>query len=50
MGAALAGATAKTINNLSGYGIHLGIAFQIQDDIVGMFGNEKKLENPLIQT
>ena len=50
MGAALAGATAKTINNLSRYGINLGIAFQIQDDILGMFGNEKKLENPLIQT
>ncbi len=47
MGAALAGATAKTINNLSRYGINLGIAFQIQDDILGMFGNEKKVGKPV---
>lgn len=47
IGAALAGATAKTINNLSRYGINLGIAFQIQDDILGMFGNEKKVGKPV---
>jgi geranylgeranyl diphosphate synthase type I len=46
MGAALGGASDKTIRSLSGYGINLGLAFQIQDDILGMFGNEKTVGKP----
>ncbi|MSU60619.1 MAG: polyprenyl synthetase family protein [Candidatus Staskawiczbacteria bacterium] len=42
LGAILAGANQKMINLLSRYALPLGIAFQIQDDILGMFGNKKK--------
>lgn len=47
MGAALGGASGKIIKCLSRYGINLGIAFQIQDDILGMFGDEKKVGKPI---
>lgn len=47
IGAALAGADEKTLNTLSSYAIPLGIAFQIQDDILGMFGDEKKVGKPI---
>jgi len=43
LGAILAGAPDKLINQLSQYAIPVGIAFQIQDDILGIFGSEKKL-------
>ncbi|HBI34112.1 MAG TPA: hypothetical protein DEA43_02730 [Candidatus Moranbacteria bacterium] len=33
----------KILNNIHRYAIPIGIAFQIQDDILGIFGNEKKL-------
>ncbi len=42
-GAILAGASPKTIENISRYGIFLGRAFQIKDDILGVFGDEKKI-------
>jgi geranylgeranyl diphosphate synthase type I len=41
IGALLAGAKETEINKLSKYGRYLGRAFQIQDDILGMFGQEK---------
>ena len=41
-GALLAGARQKAAQNLSKYGMVLGRAFQIKDDILGMFGEEKK--------
>lgn len=41
-GAILAGASQKEVNKLSEYGLCLGRAFQIKDDILGMFGKEKK--------
>lgn len=41
IGAILAGASAKTLSILKEYGIFLGIAFQLKDDILGMFGNKK---------
>lgn len=43
MGAILAGAKETEINKLFKFGIYLGRAFQIQDDILGMFGKEGKI-------
>jgi geranylgeranyl diphosphate synthase type I len=40
MGAALAGQEADEIKILSDYGIRVGRAFQIRDDILGMFASE----------
>lgn len=42
-GAMLAGADKDLLGVFSGYGIPIGIAFQIQDDILGVFGSEEKL-------
>ncbi|MBN2119520.1 MAG: polyprenyl synthetase family protein [Candidatus Omnitrophica bacterium] len=42
-GAFLAGADKSQINKLSGFGILLGRAFQIKDDILGMFADEKEI-------
>jgi geranylgeranyl diphosphate synthase type I len=47
LGALLAGASDEFIATLSGYAIPVGIAFQIRDDILGMFGNESKLGKPV---
>jgi geranylgeranyl diphosphate synthase type I len=47
LGALLAGADEKTLRILSDYAIPVGIAFQIQDDILGAFGDEKKLGKPV---
>ena len=41
-GAILAGAGQKQVAKLYRYGVYLGRAFQIKDDILGMFGEEKK--------
>lgn len=46
VGAILAGAEEEDLVDLSGYAIPAGIAFQIQDDILGMFGDEEKLGKP----
>ncbi len=44
LGAMLAGCSdKKTLQSLSLLAVPLGIAFQIQDDILGVFGNEKKM-------
>lgn len=37
----------KILKTLSSYAIPLGIAFQIQDDILDIFGNEEKLGKPI---
>ncbi|MBI2356551.1 polyprenyl synthetase family protein [Candidatus Dojkabacteria bacterium] len=42
LGATLAGASEQDIEKLKGYSIPAGIAFQIQDDILGMFGDPKE--------
>lgn len=42
MGAMLAGASKGQINKLSEFSLYLGRAFQIRDDILGMFSSEKK--------
>src|SRR4030042_3407612 len=47
LGALLAGASANKLKILSDYAVPVGIAFQIQDDILGAFGNEKKLGKPV---
>jgi geranylgeranyl diphosphate synthase type I len=41
MGSTLAGASADQTNKLFSYGMLLGRAFQIKDDIIGTFGEEK---------
>ena len=41
IGAILAGAKQKDLKIFEDYGTPLGIAFQIQDDILGIFGDEK---------
>jgi len=41
MGATLAGAKASQIEKIFQYGLLLGRAFQIKDDIIGTFGEEK---------
>jgi geranylgeranyl diphosphate synthase, type I len=47
LGAILAGADDQLLAGLSRYAIPLGIAFQIQDDIIGIFGSEKKIGKPV---
>jgi geranylgeranyl diphosphate synthase type I len=47
LGAILAGAGEKLLESLSRFAIPLGIAFQIQDDIIGIFGDEKKIGKPM---
>jgi geranylgeranyl diphosphate synthase type I len=47
IGAILAGASNEDLENLSRYSVPLGIAFQIQDDILGMFSSEEKLGKPI---
>ncbi len=39
MGAALAGASDETLEKLREFGLYAGLAYQIQDDVIGMFGN-----------
>jgi len=42
LGATLAGANKGTLKVISDYALPLGIAFQIHDDILGMFGDKKR--------
>jgi len=42
VGGICAGATKKQLGALKDYGFNLGMAFQIRDDILDIFGNEKK--------
>jgi geranylgeranyl diphosphate synthase type I len=43
LGAILAGAEGELLEKIEEFGKNLGIAFQIQDDILGVFGDEKTL-------
>ena len=43
IGAILAGASDSTLNALTEYGVHIGLAFQIVDDILDIEGNEIEL-------
>ncbi|MCX6767076.1 MAG: polyprenyl synthetase family protein [Candidatus Moranbacteria bacterium] len=47
LGALLAGADKKTLDLFSAYAVPVGIGFQIQDDILGIFGDERKLGKPV---
>ncbi|MGQ9587011.1 MAG: polyprenyl synthetase family protein [Thermoplasmata archaeon] len=47
VGAYLAGATPAQIQGLGNYGLNLGIAFQIVDDILDFTGDEKKIGKPV---
>jgi len=47
IGAILANASQKQLETLTKYAIPLGQAYQIHDDILGMFGDEKKLGKPV---
>ncbi|WP_433325502.1 polyprenyl synthetase family protein [Spirillospora sp. CA-294931] len=46
LGAALAGAPAEVTRALSGYGLPLGIAFQLRDDVLGVFGDPAETGKP----
>lgn len=47
LGAVLAGADEKFLRSLSKFAVPVGIAFQIRDDIIGIFGDEKKIGKPV---
>ncbi len=47
LGAILAGASDEFCEKLSEFAIPLGVAFQIQDDIIGIFGDSKKTGKPV---
>ena len=47
LGAILAGADESFLRSISEFAIPLGIAFQIQDDIVGVFESEEKTGKPV---
>lgn len=42
IGALLAGRNKRVLENISEYAIPIGIAFQLQDDILGMFGDQAR--------
>ena len=46
MGAEIAGATDSQLKSLSEFGVKIGQAFQIQDDILGSFGDESVTGKP----
>lgn len=47
MGAIMAGSDNKILKTLSDFAVPLGIAYQIQDDILGVFGSSKKTGKPV---
>lgn len=46
IGAALAGASAELERVLSGYGVPVGVAFQLRDDLMGVFGDSQITGKP----
>jgi len=47
IGALLAGASKKQLRALTNYAIPLGQAYQLQDDILGLFGTREKIGKPI---
>lgn len=47
IGAILGGADELLLKDIEEFGTNLGIAFQIQDDILGVFGDEKTVGKPV---
>jgi geranylgeranyl diphosphate synthase type I len=47
MGALLGGAEKEDLERLSRYAIPMGRAFQVQDDVLGLFGDEESLGKPV---
>ncbi len=47
MGAILAGASNRDLAYLNTFGVNLGIAFQMVDDHLGMYGDEHLLGKPV---
>jgi geranylgeranyl diphosphate synthase, type I len=47
IGALLAKADKNTIKNLTEIGIKIGLAFQLRDDILGVFGSQKEIGKPV---
>lgn len=47
LGVLLSGGSVETAQSLEAYAVPIGIAFQIQDDILGVFGTEEKLGKPI---
>jgi len=48
VGAALGGATNKQLDDLAKFGLLTGKAFQLQDDVLGVFGDEKMLGKSIL--
>ena len=48
MGAILAGAAEKETDKLFNYGVYLGRAFQIKDDILSMFSSENEIDKSIL--
>ena len=46
LGAALAGANEGTVGKLRGYGRDVGVAFQLRDDLLGVFGDPEVTGKP----
>ena len=46
LGGVLAGATHETLHTYTAYGIPLGEAFQLRDDVLGVFGNPAQTGKP----
>ena len=46
LGAALAGAPTELVDTYSGYGLPLGEAFQLRDDVLGVFGDPEQTGKP----
>ncbi|NVM53105.1 MAG: polyprenyl synthetase family protein [Candidatus Helarchaeota archaeon] len=47
IGATLGGGTQEEIDALTDYGLYLGLAFQLRDDLIGIISDEKTLGKPV---
>ncbi|MGW8185085.1 MAG: polyprenyl synthetase family protein [Candidatus Moraniibacteriota bacterium] len=47
LGAILGGASDELLDKISKFAVPVGIVFQIQDDILGIFGDEEKIGKPV---